>query len=74
MPNRVEINVDSLQGTQQFAGLEPSSAPNCENLFDERHYGNKGKTANVVISDTEMKDVGYHKFPTSFQYVYFHDW
>lgn len=33
-------------------------APSCPNRYDKRHPGKGGKTDNVVIGDTDMKDAG----------------
>ena len=44
-------------------------APSCPNRYDKRHPRKGGKTANVVIGDTDMKDAGLVYFPLFFQYV-----
>jgi hypothetical protein len=39
-------------------------APRCPKHFDKRSHGNNDNSANVVVGDTKMKDVGYGIFPT----------
>ncbi|XBI34245.1 hypothetical protein VPH35_120079 [Triticum aestivum] len=34
-------------------------APKCPNRFEEREHDKSGKSANVVIGDTDMKESGY---------------
>jgi hypothetical protein len=53
---------DKKKGACHVCGDPDHWAPSCPNRFDKR--GNSGKTANVVIGDTEMKDVGYGISPT----------
>ncbi|KAK1607351.1 hypothetical protein QYE76_031024 [Lolium multiflorum] len=50
---------DKKKGVCHVCGDPDHWAPNCPNRFDKRQQGKGGKTANVVIGDTEMKDVGY---------------
>jgi hypothetical protein len=33
--------------------------PRSPNRFDKCSYRNSGKSANIIVGDTEMKDVGY---------------
>ena len=39
-------------------------APKCPNCFEECEHEKSGKSANVVIGDTDMKKSGYGIFPT----------
>ncbi|KAK1595907.1 hypothetical protein QYE76_018329 [Lolium multiflorum] len=50
---------DKKKGVCHVCGDPDHWAPNCPNRFDKRQQGKGGKTANVVIGDTEMKDAGY---------------
>ena len=49
-------------------------APSCPNRYDKRHPGKGGKTTNVVIGDTDMKDDGYGIFPTILSVCHSPDW
>ena len=49
-------------------------APSCPNRFDKHQHGNNGKTANVVIGDTEMKDAGYGIIPTILSVCHSPEW
>jgi hypothetical protein len=54
---------DKKKGACHVCGDSGHWAPSCPNRFD-KHHGKSGKTANVVISDVEMKDFGYGIVPT----------
>ena len=49
-------------------------APSCPNRYDKHQHGKSGKTANVVVGDTEMKDAGYGIFPSIFSVCHSPDW
>src|SRR6266540_2119377 len=49
-------------------------APDCPNRFDRRQHGKSGKTTNVIIGDTEMKDVGYSKFSAVLSVYHSPEW
>uniref|UniRef100_A0ACD5VAQ0 Uncharacterized protein n=1 Tax=Avena sativa TaxID=4498 RepID=A0ACD5VAQ0_AVESA len=55
---------DKRKGSCHVCGDPGHWAPSCPNRFDKRQHGNNGNAANVVISDTEMKDAGYGILPT----------
>ncbi|XP_071683400.1 uncharacterized protein [Lolium perenne] len=57
---------DKKKGVCHVCGDPDHWAPNCPNRFDKRQQGKGGKTANVVIGDTEIKDAGYGIFPRPF--------
>lgn len=57
------------KGACHVCGDPDHWAPSCPNRFDKRHPEKGGKTANVVIGDTNMKDAGMVYFPLFFQYV-----
>ncbi|KAK1662257.1 hypothetical protein QYE76_050416 [Lolium multiflorum] len=54
---------DKKKGVCHVCGDPDHWAPNCPNRFDKRQQGKGGKTANVVIGDTEMKDDGSQGLP-----------
>ena len=49
-------------------------APRCLNRYEERELEKSGKSANVVIGDTDMKDSGYGIFPTILSVCHSPDW
>ena len=58
---------DRKKGSCHVCGDPNHWAPRCPNRFEEREKG--GKTANVIIGDTEMKDARMVYFQLYFQYV-----
>uniref|UniRef100_A0ACD5X409 Uncharacterized protein n=1 Tax=Avena sativa TaxID=4498 RepID=A0ACD5X409_AVESA len=50
---------DKRKGACHVCGDPNHWAPACPNRFDKRQHGKGSKTANVVMDDVEMKDVGY---------------
>ncbi|KAK1649667.1 hypothetical protein QYE76_067472 [Lolium multiflorum] len=54
---------DKKKGVCHVCGDPDHWAPNCPNRFDKRQQGKGGKTVNVVIGDTDMKDVGSQGLP-----------
>jgi hypothetical protein len=52
------------KGSCHVCGDPNHWAPSCPKRFDKRSHGNGGKSANVVVGDTDMKDAGYGIFPT----------
>ena len=44
------------------------------NCFEEREHEKSGKSANVVIGDTDMKELGYGIFPTILSVFQSYDW
>ena len=52
------------KGKCHVCGSEEHWASSCKDRWDMRQNENNSKTANVVIGDVDMKDVGYGKFPT----------
>jgi hypothetical protein len=65
---------DKKKGVCHVCGDPDHWAPNCPNRFDKRQQGKGGKTANVVIGDTEMKDAGYGIFPTVLSICHSPEW
>ena len=63
---------DRKKGSCHVCGDPNHWAPRCPNRFEEREKS--GKTANVVIADTEMKDAGYGIFPTVFSVCHSPKW
>jgi hypothetical protein len=49
-------------------------APSFPNCFDKRLHGNSSKSANVVVGDTEKKDVGYGIFPNILSVCHSPEW
>ena len=65
---------DKKKGACHVCGDPDHWAPSCPNCYDKRHLGKGGKTANVVIGDTDMKDAGYGIFPTILSVCHAPDW
>ena len=65
---------DKKKGVCHVCGDPDHWAPSCPNRYDKRHPGKGGKTANVVIGDTDMKDAGYGIFPTILSVCHSPDW
>ena len=65
---------DKKKGVCHVCGDPGHWAPDCPNRFDRRQHGKSGKTANVVIGDTDMKDAGYGKFPTVLSVCHSPEW
>ena len=65
---------DKRKGSCHVYGDPDHWAPSFPNRFDKHQHGNSGKAANVVISDTEMKDVGYGILPTILSVCHSPDW
>ncbi|XP_071683135.1 uncharacterized protein [Lolium perenne] len=65
---------DKKKGVCHVCGDPDHWTPNCPNRFDKRQQGNGGKTANVVIGDTEMKDAEYGIFPTVLSICHSPEW
>ncbi|KAK1618488.1 hypothetical protein QYE76_024005 [Lolium multiflorum] len=55
---------DKKKGSCHVCGDPGHWAPSCPNRYDRRQHGKGGKTANVVMGDVDMKDVGYGILPT----------
>nr|XP_051196279.1 uncharacterized protein LOC127309462 [Lolium perenne] len=49
---------DKKKGSYHVCGDPGHWAPSCPNRYDRRQHGKGGKTANVVMGDVDMKDVG----------------
>jgi hypothetical protein len=48
--------------------------PSCPNSFEKRSHGNGGNAPNVVVGNTEIKDVGYGIFPTIISVCHSPEW
>ena len=62
------------KGSCHVCGDPTHWAPRCPNRHELRGLDNNGKTANVVIGDTEMKDSGYGIFPTILSVCHSPEW
>ncbi|XP_010233269.1 uncharacterized protein LOC100838984 [Brachypodium distachyon] len=54
---------DKKEGVCHVCGDPEHWAPSCPKCFDKRQHGKGGKTANVVIADTEMKEARSQGLP-----------
>jgi hypothetical protein len=62
------------KGSCHVCGDPNHWAPSCAKHFDKHLHGNGGNSANVVVGDTEMKDVGYGIFPTILSVCHSPEW
>ena len=65
---------DKKKGACHVCGDPDQWAPSCPNRYDKRQHGKSGKTANVVVGDSGMKDAGYGIFPSVFSVCHSPDW
>ena len=71
---KYEKKSEKKKGGCHVCGHPDHWSPNCPDRYDRRQHGKGGKIANVVISDTEMKDAGYGIFPTILSVCDSPDW
>ena len=62
------------KGLCHVCGDPNHQAPKCPNLFEEHEHEKRGKFANVVISDTDMKESGCGILPTILSVFQSPDW
>ncbi|XP_071678591.1 uncharacterized protein [Lolium perenne] len=65
---------DKKKGSCHVCGDPEHWAPSCPNRYDSAKDGKGGKTANVVMGDVDMKDVGYGILPTVLSLCHSPDW
>jgi hypothetical protein len=65
---------DKKKGSCHVCGDPEHWAPSCPNRYDRRQHGKGGKTANVVMGDVDMKDVGYGILPIVLSLCHSPEW